>query len=245
MGAGRLGRLGPAAADRAELPGHPRRADAGRELPRRRLSRLSGLPPAQRLLRDARRRRAVGGPAPRGQRARRRRRLPRPGGRRRRRQRRPRAATSRSCRRRRSSIRSRNPDGIRCTVWDSMVNVYGRDPATGDARRTLDNVGVQYGLGALNDGAIGSGAFLDLNEGIGGYDDDGEHPRPAERRRPAARSLSAYRTGRVNRTLGGYRDVPDARHPLLRGRRDQRPPVRQHLPAAGAPRRAPAATRTR
>lgn len=100
-----------------------------------------------------------------------------------------------------------NPDGIRCTVWDSMVNVYGRDPATGHARRTLDNVGVQYGLGALNDGAIGIGAFLDLNEGIGGYDDDGEIRAQRSVADPEALA-TAYRTGRVNRTLGGYRDVP-------------------------------------
>ena len=100
-----------------------------------------------------------------------------------------------------------NPDGIRCTVWDSMVNVYGRDPATGYARRTLDNVGVQYGLGALNDGAIGIGAFLDLNEGIGGYDEDGELRAQRSVADPDALA-TAYRTGRVNRTLGGYRDVP-------------------------------------
>lgn len=100
-----------------------------------------------------------------------------------------------------------NPGGIRCTVWDSMVNVYGRDPDTGYARRTLDNVGVQYGLGALNDGAIGVGDFLDLNEGIGGYDDDGELRAQRTVADPVALA-TAYRTGRVNRTLGGYRDVP-------------------------------------
>ncbi|MFN8112202.1 MAG: DUF6351 family protein [Solirubrobacterales bacterium] len=100
-----------------------------------------------------------------------------------------------------------NPGGIRCTVWDSMVNIYGRDPDTGYARRTLDNVGVQYGLAALNDGAIGIGEFLDLNEGIGGYDDNGELRAARTVADPEALA-TAYRTGRVNRTLGGYRDVP-------------------------------------
>ena len=54
-----------------------------------------------------------------------------------------------------------------------MVNVYGRDPATGFARRTLDNVGVQYGLKALQERRLHVDRFLDLNEKIGGYDNDG------------------------------------------------------------------------
>jgi hypothetical protein len=66
-----------------------------------------------------------------------------------------------------------NPRGARCTVYDHAVNVYGRDPQTGYARRPLDNVGVQYGLAALNSGAITKEQFLDLNEKIGGYDNDG------------------------------------------------------------------------
>ena len=66
-----------------------------------------------------------------------------------------------------------NPRGARCTVYDHAVNVYGRDAATGFARRPLDNVGVQYGLAALNRGAITTAQFLDLNEKIGGYDNDG------------------------------------------------------------------------
>jgi len=66
-----------------------------------------------------------------------------------------------------------NPRGARCTVYDHAVNVYGRDPRTGYARRPLDNIGVQYGLAALNSGAITKEQFLDLNEKIGGYDNDG------------------------------------------------------------------------
>lgn len=42
-----------------------------------------------------------------------------------------------------------------------MVNVYGRDPATGFARRPFDNVGVQYGLAAFNAGAIPFEQFAD------------------------------------------------------------------------------------
>src|SRR5215472_5979627 len=47
-----------------------------------------------------------------------------------------------------------NPTGIRCDLYDHLVNVFGRDPTTGFARRPIDNIGVQYGLEALNLGAI-------------------------------------------------------------------------------------------
>jgi hypothetical protein len=100
-----------------------------------------------------------------------------------------------------------NPTGIRCTIWDSMVNVYGRDPATGYARRTLDNVGVQYGLEALQAGEISVGQFLDLNEGIGGFDDNGIARAQRSVADPQALA-TAYRTGRVNSTAGGMSQVP-------------------------------------
>jgi hypothetical protein len=89
-----------------------------------------------------------------------------------------------------------NRTGARATIYDHTVNVYGRDPANGFARRPLDNVGVQYGLGTLNDGVIDVDQFLDLNEGIGGLDIDF---RPQPERHvgdPDAISL-AYRTGRI------------------------------------------------
>ncbi|MCB0875309.1 MAG: hypothetical protein KDB46_03845 [Solirubrobacterales bacterium] len=100
-----------------------------------------------------------------------------------------------------------NPDGVRCTVWDSMIAVYGVDPDTGHARRTLDNVGVQYGLEALNDGDIDAGEFLDLNEGIGGYDDDGELRPARSMADPQARRI-AFESGRVNATAGAYTHIP-------------------------------------
>jgi Tannase-like family of unknown function (DUF6351) len=105
-----------------------------------------------------------------------------------------------------------NPQGARCTLWDSLVNVWGRDPATGWARRSLDSVGVQYGLRALQEGAITVDQFLDLNERIGGYDNDG-NPRP-ERSVADPKALEiAYRTGRIVLGHGGLGDVPilDAR----------------------------------
>lgn len=65
-----------------------------------------------------------------------------------------------------------NPGGARGTVYDASRNIYGTDPATGFALRPFDNTGVQYGLQALNAGTITVKQFLDLNEGIGGFDQD-------------------------------------------------------------------------
>ncbi len=100
-----------------------------------------------------------------------------------------------------------NPDGARCDVYDHYVNVLGRDPDTGFARRPLDNVGVQYGLHALNDGAITTTQFLHLNERIGGYDDDGDFQ--AERTvADADAARLAYETGRVTSGGGGLAEIP-------------------------------------
>jgi hypothetical protein len=72
-----------------------------------------------------------------------------------------------------------DPPGIMRTVrwshWEDLRSVYGRD-ATGFARRTWDNVGVQYGLRALRDGRLRPDQFLDLNEAVGGW------KRPADMR---------------------------------------------------------------
>jgi hypothetical protein len=68
-----------------------------------------------------------------------------------------------------------NPKGARPTVYDVARNVYGIDAKTGFALRPFDNVGVQYGLSALNSGAISKEQFLDLNARIGGYDQDANY----------------------------------------------------------------------
>jgi hypothetical protein len=65
-----------------------------------------------------------------------------------------------------------NPGGLRPTVYDWAKNIYGTNLSTGFALRPFDNVGVQYGLNALNLGQITTTQFLDLNEFIGGYDQD-------------------------------------------------------------------------
>ncbi len=66
-----------------------------------------------------------------------------------------------------------NPRGARCTTQDIRANIYGRDPKTGWGRRPTDNVGLQYGLAALNAGKITVDEFLEVNEKVGGTDING------------------------------------------------------------------------
>jgi Tannase-like family of unknown function (DUF6351) len=102
---------------------------------------------------------------------------------------------------------STNPTGVRCTVFDHTVNVYGRDPVTGFARRPLDNEGIQYGLKMLNNGTITPEQFVDLNEKIGGFDNDANLvPRRTVADLHAARA--AYRTGRLTNAGGGLARIP-------------------------------------
>jgi hypothetical protein len=101
----------------------------------------------------------------------------------------------------------RNPRGARCTVYDHTVNVYGTDPRTGFARRFLDNVGVQYGLNALNAGTISRQQFLDLNERIGGVDLDGNFV-PSRTVGDVGALRVAYETGRILNGGGGLARTP-------------------------------------
>jgi hypothetical protein len=89
-----------------------------------------------------------------------------------------------------------NPDGIRATVYDHTVNVYGVDESTGFAARPLDNHGVQYGLAVLNSGGITKEQFLALNRGIGGFDADLDHVPERHRADPRA-AKRALETGRI------------------------------------------------
>jgi hypothetical protein len=100
-----------------------------------------------------------------------------------------------------------NPSGARCTYQDNMVNIFGVDPATGFARRPFDNVGIQYGLGALNAGKITLDQFIDLNLRVGGHDIDGNIVGARTVADPAA-LRTAYETGRVNEFGAGLASVP-------------------------------------
>ncbi|MEP7282322.1 MAG: DUF6351 family protein, partial [Rubrivivax sp.] len=100
-----------------------------------------------------------------------------------------------------------NPTGARCTIQDVSVNSFGRDPLTGFARRPLDNVGVQYGLAALKAGRISAAQFLDVNEGVGGYDIDGN--LIAQRTVATDEALRrAYQLGRLNQADAGLATTP-------------------------------------
>jgi hypothetical protein len=90
-----------------------------------------------------------------------------------------------------------NRTGARCTYQDNLVNVYGKDPATGFARRPFDNVGVQYGLSAFNAGTISFDQFVDLNLRMGGFDIDG-NTVPSRTVGDAQALAISYQTGRMN-----------------------------------------------
>jgi hypothetical protein len=90
-----------------------------------------------------------------------------------------------------------NPGGIRCTAVEQVANQLGRDPATGFVYRPLDNVGVQYGLEALEAGVITSEQFVSLNEHAGGYDVVGRVVAQRTVADPPGLER-AYTTGRVN-----------------------------------------------
>jgi hypothetical protein len=65
-----------------------------------------------------------------------------------------------------------NPGGVRCTIPEYAIALWGPIPGTRVARRTSDNTGIQYGLEALRDGRIDAEEFVVLNEKIGGSDLD-------------------------------------------------------------------------
>jgi hypothetical protein len=67
------------------------------------------------------------------------------------------------------------PKGVRCSVhdiqepqWGSFVDSDGNTKV----KLPYDNVGVQYGLKALQAGVISPEEFVRLNEGVGSYDND-------------------------------------------------------------------------
>ncbi len=100
-----------------------------------------------------------------------------------------------------------NPRGVRCTYQDAIVNVFGRDPKTGFARRPFDNVGVQYGLGAFNAGKINFAQFLDINRLAGGHDVNGNIVAERNAADPDALRI-AYETGRINDGAHGLSTIP-------------------------------------
>jgi Tannase-like family of unknown function (DUF6351) len=102
-----------------------------------------------------------------------------------------------------------NPGGVRCTIQDAAINVFGprrrsvwtpQEQAIGHgfAGVPTDNIGVQYGLGALRAGKITPAQFVDLNAKIGGLSLAGGAivPNRLVADRPAL--ANAYRSGMIN-----------------------------------------------
>jgi hypothetical protein len=100
-----------------------------------------------------------------------------------------------------------NPAGARGTVYDNQANVLGRDALTTFALRPFDNVGVQYGLAALKSGAITKAQFLDLNERIGGFDQDANYV-PRRSVGSLAAVQRAYQSGLQYGGNGGTGHIP-------------------------------------
>ena len=106
-----------------------------------------------------------------------------------------------------------NPEGVRCSIYDGMRNIFGEKLfAQINASREFavsphDNVGVQYGLAALNEGLIDTTLFLDLNEKFGGWDID-FNPLPERMVGDDDAIRIAYETGRVSSGAAGLTLVP-------------------------------------
>ena len=100
-----------------------------------------------------------------------------------------------------------HPKGARCGIYSWFVNQLGRDAKTGFPLSPLDNVGLQYGLKALNDGDINVDEFLDLNERIGGYTADMDYSS-ARTASDQATMQRLYASGLVNPGGGGLGQTP-------------------------------------
>jgi hypothetical protein len=103
-----------------------------------------------------------------------------------------------------------NPGGVRCTIQDAAINVFGPRPKSvwtpqekqighGFAATPVDNVGVQYGLDALRKGEITPAQFVDLNQKVGGLDADANY-KPQRMRATYQALANAYRSGMINET---------------------------------------------
>jgi hypothetical protein len=101
-----------------------------------------------------------------------------------------------------------NPGGVRCGILDYLLNILGpRPPEVWSPNETIvghgfggsfiDNVGIQYGLEALQQLKITPAQFVDLNAQIGGLDIDIE-PSPTRIHADTPALTNAYRSGSIN-----------------------------------------------
>jgi hypothetical protein len=102
-----------------------------------------------------------------------------------------------------------NIGGVRCTIADAAINVFGPEPKAlwsanelklghGFVRDPIDNVGVEYGLDSLKAGEITPAQFVALNAAVGGVDIDA-NPVPNRVDASGSPTLArAYRSGMIN-----------------------------------------------
>jgi len=100
-----------------------------------------------------------------------------------------------------------HPTGVRCAAQDYMKAIWGPRPRAewgpverklgrGFPQKPIDNVGVQYGLKAFEDGLITAAQFVDLNAKIGGIDID--YQFVPQRMHVDPRTIrTAYRAGQI------------------------------------------------
>jgi hypothetical protein len=117
-----------------------------------------------------------------------------------------------------------NIGGKRCDIADLAINVFGPEARNvwipnevklgrGFAGVPVDNVGVQYGISAVEDGAIAPAQFVDLNARIGGLSVDISPTAKRIAADPGALA-SAYRSGMINETNNlGQTAIIDCRGP--------------------------------
>jgi hypothetical protein len=104
-----------------------------------------------------------------------------------------------------------NTSGVRCGVLDHNVGVFGRG-ANGYAAVPFDNVGVQFGLKALQAGTLSPAKFVELNARIGGLDTTTLDYAPGRVAADPKALATAYRTGYM--AVGNTLDQT----PILEGR---------------------------
>jgi hypothetical protein len=89
-----------------------------------------------------------------------------------------------------------NPNGVKCTLQQYMVNVFGLRK-DGFANRPFGNDGIQYGLQGLLNGEISPADFADLNAAVGGLTQADTYQKA--RSKPDLIGLErAYRSGAVD-----------------------------------------------
>ena len=101
--------------------------------------------------------------------------------------------------------------GVRCSIADLAINVFGartesewgpeeKELGHGFAGIPISNVGVQYGLEALQEKKITPAQFVDLNAKIGGLNTETSEPVPARLSANRVALANAYRSGMINET---------------------------------------------